>query len=76
MRVKKASAAESALLKALGITSPNLSATDEDLRTFSEIFDSPLKENQLRAIASIFGKSVPIISEQQVEVCQRATVAH
>jgi hypothetical protein len=64
------------LLKALGITSPNLSATDEDLRTFSEIFDSPLKENQLRAIASIFGKSVPIFSEQQVEVCQRATTAH
>jgi hypothetical protein len=57
--LKKASVAEMVLLKALGITPTDLAVNDEDLRTFKEMFDSPLREAQLRAVAAIFGKIMP-----------------
>lgn len=38
---KKASAAETVLLRTLGITSENLSVEEEDLRGLREFFDSP-----------------------------------
>jgi hypothetical protein len=67
--VKKASSAETVLLKALGITPANLTVNEEDLLTFRQMFDSPLRENQLRAVAAIFGKVVPPSFEQE-EVCR------
>jgi hypothetical protein len=41
---KKASQAETVLLKALGITPSELAVNEEDLSTFRRLFDSPLKE--------------------------------
>jgi hypothetical protein len=67
--LKKASSAETVLLKALGITPANLTVNEEDLFTFRQLFDSPLCENQLRAVAAIFGKVVPPSFEQE-EVCR------
>jgi hypothetical protein len=56
---KKASLAETTLLKALGISPANLEVNDADLGLFRQLFDSPLREEHLRVVASIFGKSVP-----------------
>jgi hypothetical protein len=39
--LKKASAAETVLIKALGITPTDLAVNGEDLRTFKVMFDSP-----------------------------------
>jgi hypothetical protein len=67
--LKKASSAEMVLLKALGITPANLIVNEEDLLMFRQMFDSPLHENQLRAVAAIFGKVVPPSFDQE-EVCR------
>jgi hypothetical protein len=67
--VKKASAAETVLLKALGITPTELAVNEEDLLTFRKLFDSPLREQHLRVIASIFGKMVPT-SFPSLEACR------
>jgi hypothetical protein len=56
---KKASQAETVFLKALGITPSELAVNEEDLGTFRWLFDSPQKEQHLRAIAAIFGKKLP-----------------
>jgi hypothetical protein len=73
--LKKASAAETVLLKALGITPTNLAVNDEDLHTFKEMFDSPLREAHLRAVAAIFGKIMPPSFEQS-EVGRLEMTAH
>jgi hypothetical protein len=73
--LKKASAAETVLLKALGITPTNLAVNDEDLRTFKEMFDSPLREAQLCAVAAIFWKIMPP-SFEQTEVGRLELAAH
>jgi hypothetical protein len=57
--VKKASAAEAVLLKALGITPADLSVSEEDLCAFKQMFDAPLSDQHLRIIAAIFGKLMP-----------------
>jgi hypothetical protein len=57
------------LLKALGITPEELSVREEDLIAFKGLFDSPLKEQHLRTIASVFGKVVPT-QFGSPEVCQ------
>jgi hypothetical protein len=57
--LKKASAAESVLLKVLGIMPANLEVDERALQDFCHLFDSPLQEQHLRAIAAIFGKVVP-----------------
>jgi hypothetical protein len=62
--LKKASAAETVLLKALGITPSDLAVNDADLRSFKELFDSPLREAHLRTVAAIFGKIMPPNFEQ------------
>jgi hypothetical protein len=49
--VKKVSAAESVLLKALGITPANLEVDESALQDFRHLFNSPLQEQHLRAIA-------------------------
>jgi hypothetical protein len=60
---KKASAAETALLRALGISPANLAVDNAALEEFRHFFDSPIREQHLRAIAMIFGKTVPPRSE-------------
>jgi hypothetical protein len=59
VKAKKASAAETVLLHALGIVPSDLEVNDEDLLLFKQIFDSPLRDQHLRVVASIFGKIVP-----------------
>jgi hypothetical protein len=44
---KKASSAETVLLKALGITPNNLSVDEMALQEFRNLFDSPIRERQL-----------------------------
>jgi hypothetical protein len=56
---KKVIAAETVLLKALGITGADLEVSDEDLADFRVLFDSPVRDQHLRAMAAIFGKTVP-----------------
>ncbi|KAK1604374.1 hypothetical protein QYE76_028047 [Lolium multiflorum] len=56
---KKASSAETVLLQALGITRPDLSASEEDLESLKNLFDSPICEQHIRVMAGIFGKMVP-----------------
>uniref|UniRef100_A0ACD5UR14 Uncharacterized protein n=1 Tax=Avena sativa TaxID=4498 RepID=A0ACD5UR14_AVESA len=56
---QKATAAESALLKALGITASDLTADEAALREFRQFFDSPIRERQLHVLAAIFGKTMP-----------------
>ena len=54
-----ATTAETVLLKALGITPDGLAVTDEALGQLRQMFDSPIQEPQLRAMAAIFGKAIP-----------------
>jgi hypothetical protein len=56
---KKASTAETVLLKALGITPNDLEVDERALQKFRGMFDLLLQEQQLRVIAAIFGKVVP-----------------
>ncbi|XBH99985.1 hypothetical protein VPH35_129173 [Triticum aestivum] len=59
-RSSKASAAETVLLKALGIVPDELAISEGALVQLREMFDSPLQDKHLRAIAVIFGKSLPM----------------
>jgi hypothetical protein len=70
-QVKMASAAESTLLKALGLCPENLAVSDDDLRRFKEFFDSPIREAHLRVLAAIFGKELPTSFEREAH-CLRA----
>lgn len=65
-RKSKATTAETVLLKALGITPEGLAVTDETHAQLRQMFDSPIQEPQLRAIASIFGKAIPFDLGQEV----------
>jgi hypothetical protein len=62
---KKASVAESTLLKALGLCSENLSASDEDMRRFKEFFNSPVRDAHVQVLAPIFCKEMPSSFERQ-----------
>jgi hypothetical protein len=73
---KKASAAETALLRTLGITPSELAIDDTALEELRHFFDSPIRERHLRAIAMIFGKAVPptgeiLAAEQSSSACVR-----
>jgi hypothetical protein len=57
--LKKPSAAEGALIKALGINVQGLKADEAAVQELKEIFDSPLRETQLNVLAAIFGKTMP-----------------
>lgn len=59
-RKTKASAAEAVLLKTLGFDSDDLAVSEDALGQLRTVFDSPLQEPQLRAIAAIFGKAIPL----------------
>lgn len=58
-RKNSVTAAESVLLKALGINSDDLAVSEDALGQLRAVFDSPVQEKQLRAIAAIFGKVMP-----------------
>lgn len=58
-RKTKAMVAETVLLKALGVACDELAVSDDTLGLLRSVFDSPLQEQQLKAIAAIFGKTVP-----------------
>jgi hypothetical protein len=74
-KTSKASAAETVLLKALGICPEELSVDEEHMASFNEIFDSPLGDRHVRVMASIFGKMVPQSFEQH-EGCRVVLAAH
>jgi hypothetical protein len=59
-QVKMASAAESSLLKALGVCPENLPVKEDDLRRFKEFFDSPIQDAHIRVLAAIFGKELSV----------------
>jgi hypothetical protein len=71
---KKVTAAETALIKALGIVPEDLSVNEEDLHLFRTIFDSPLHDQHVRVMASIFGK-MALPSFERMESCQVAVAA-
>jgi hypothetical protein len=60
---RKASAAESALLKALGVSVDCLSADEDAIKELKQLFDSPLRDRQLHVLAAIFGKTMPARDE-------------
>ena len=59
-RKTKASAAETVLLRTLGLDCDDLAVSEDALGQLRTVFDSPLQESQLRAIAAIFGKAIPL----------------
>ena len=66
-RKTKATVAKTVLLKALGVASEDLAISEDTLGVLRSVFDSPLQEQQLKAIAAIFGKSVPTNLAAQME---------
>jgi hypothetical protein len=73
---RRASTAETALLKALGITPADMSVDEHALHDFEQLFDSPLRDQHVHVLASVFGKIMPEWPEsmrhQPVEICMRA----
>ena len=64
-RKTKASAAETVLLRTLSLDCDDLAVSEDALGQLRTVFDSPLQEPQLRAIAAIFGKAIPLnLSEE------------
>jgi hypothetical protein len=56
-------AAESALLKALGINVEGLAAKAEVIQEFKDFFDLPLRECHVHVLAAIFEKTMPSRNE-------------
>jgi hypothetical protein len=73
-QVKRASPAESSLLKALGLCPENLSVGEDDLRRFKEFFNSPVHDTHLRVMAAILGKEIPTSFDREVH-CKVAVSA-
>ena len=48
------------MLKTLGFDCEDLAVSEDALGQLRTVFDSPLQEPQLRAIAAIFGKAIPL----------------
>ena len=55
----KATQAENVLMKALGLVPEDLEGNEDTIAELAEIFDSPLREQHVRVIATLFGKEVP-----------------
>jgi hypothetical protein len=60
---KKVSAAETTLLKALGVSPENLTADEDAILELKQLFDSPIQDRQLHVLAAIFGKTMPSRTE-------------
>ncbi|XBI66241.1 hypothetical protein VPH35_045865 [Triticum aestivum] len=56
----KAIPVENMLLRALGLVSEDLTVDDEAVQELKDLFDSPLREQHVRVIAALFGKTVPL----------------
>lgn len=48
------------LLRALGLALEDLIADEEAIQELKDLFDSPLREQHVRVIAALFGKTVPM----------------
>ncbi|KAE8798574.1 hypothetical protein D1007_26054 [Hordeum vulgare] len=59
----KAKSAENVLLKALGLGPKDLVPDDDAVQELRQLFDSPLKDQHIRVIAALFGKTVPPLQE-------------
>ena len=59
--------AESVLLKTLGIVPMEMVVDDAALLKFEGLFDSPLREQHLRALAAVFGKTMPTQEELRLD---------
>lgn len=55
-----ATPAENVLLRALGLVPKDLTADDEAVQEIKDLFDSPLREQHVRVIVALFGKTVPM----------------
>ena len=73
-RKTKASAVEIVLLKTLGFDCEDLAVSEDALGQLRQVFDSPLQEQQLRAIAAIFGKAIPFNMGGEMERTELAVV--
>ena len=56
-------ATEASLLNVLGMSSVNLNASEAAVQEFRQLFDSPVREQQLRVLAAVFGKTMPPLEE-------------
>lgn len=56
----KATPAENVLLRALGLAPNDLEVDEQMVEDLKGMFDSPLCEQHIRVIASLFGKVMPI----------------
>ena len=56
----KATPAENVLLRALGLAPHDLQVDEQMVEDLKGLFDSPLREQHIRVIASLFGKTMPI----------------
>lgn len=55
--VAKATPAENVLLRTLGLVPEDMVADDEAVQELKDLFDSPLREQHVRVIAALFGKT-------------------
>ncbi|XBH98149.1 hypothetical protein VPH35_127707 [Triticum aestivum] len=58
--VSKAPPAENVLLRTLGIAAEDLTVDDRAVEELKGLFDSPLREQHIRVIAALFGKTLPL----------------
>ncbi|XBI27075.1 hypothetical protein VPH35_051627 [Triticum aestivum] len=58
--VSNASPAENVLLRTLGIAAEDLTVDDRAVEELKGLFDSPLREQHIRVIAALFGKTLPL----------------
>jgi hypothetical protein len=72
---RKVSTADTALLTALGIAPNELTVNEAHLEDLQHLFDSPLRDQHLRAIAALYGRTVPA-NCSEVGQCQRAVSLH
>lgn len=69
-RKMKASAAETVLLRTLGFDCDDPAVSEDALGQLRMVFDSPLQEPELRAIAAIFGKAIPLNLVEETEMAE------
>lgn len=71
----KASPAENVLLHALGLAPHDLEVDEKIAEDLKGLFGSPLHEQHIRLIASLFGKSMPVGGDIAVG-CSSSMVVH
>lgn len=58
---------ENVLLHALGMVPDDLEVDDDIVHEFKELFDSPLREQHVRIIMALFGKTIPSTEEMEAQ---------